>query len=60
MKHGYGGAYIIYYCCLCGKYYIESSYACLSCKLKEGSAEPQPFGCCHNGDHEVEIKVKKR
>ena len=60
MKHGFGSAYVIYYCCLCEKYFIEGSYSCLSCKLKEGVEEPQPFVCCHIGDTEVEIKVKKK
>jgi hypothetical protein len=60
MKHSYGGVWCVYYCCLCYKYFIEGSYACLTCKLKEGVIEEKPLECCHIGDAEVEVKVKKK
>ena len=54
MKHGVGSAWVIYYCCLCKRYFLESSAKCELCKIGEPAEE-----CCHYGDAEVEIKFKK-
>jgi len=56
VKHGHGSAWVIYYCAVCRRYYLEGSGKCEICQ----GAIDDPEECCHYGDAEVEVKIKKK
>jgi hypothetical protein len=51
MRHTDGEFWVIYYCCLCARYFIEGSGVC--------NDTHEPWCCCHKGDQEIKIIINR-